>query len=324
MDGYTSKKSGKTLRVFTSIKIRKSPRINISFQILHLLKKKVCSMNEIINPIKKIHHMKKLIYLPAILALILVVNACQKEDVLQIEEMKKPAAPVAEQPTLVLSHLVINSEETVDLHFTNLKHTNGDVNGQVIVQYFKTGDETWISIGQMSFTDGAQTISFTPVQIGTYVFRITGNPNVTFDNVLTVVVEGCDAEFEGVVVCEGFLRTMTINFKPEVAGRVVIQGGLTNGAVVDEDGFVYPEGFSPSYNPNSNASVTTFGGDVLSCEEYQFVVAWEYIRTNGQGVRIAESGAVTGDWTAIVYNENDDEIASYIFLELFCEECEED
>lgn len=170
------------------------------------------------------------------------------------------------------------------------------------IQEFIDGE--WVQVFHKSkSTLNPETFALT-YPVGTYQFRYFAGPggHTRIEPITVVNCSNCTNSFSTTLVCDEE-STLNISFYAEESGPIVIQGGLTNGAVIvsAESESLNRNLIHPSVR-NSNSSVTRWEGDVEACNEIIITIKF----TGGNGI---------GEWTA-----KRDEIELGSSVEQSCEE----
>jgi PKD repeat protein len=211
--------------------------------------------------------MKKLTVLTMIMALIFGFSSCQKDELLGENAPELRAKKAPSTATLVYA-------TTACLDAAHPFTVNAPLNTNVQVQIEVAGE--WIQVYQDSKTDvTTYNFTYTFTTAGTYPVRVKfGAGGYTDQLSITAAICGsCVNELTTELTSVGENRTLVVKFKAAQAGPVVIQGGLSNGAViVDASSNVLTRDTTHNGVVNTNAAVTRWVGTVAACQEVTITI----------------------------------------------------
>jgi hypothetical protein len=214
--------------------------------------------------------MKQSLFLALSFLLAGFFTACEKEN-LELNSLSELEFR-GESGPLSWNDACPGDDLTLTLTGTGAKQIQQDVDGD------------WVNVASGPNNSDPLVATVENVQEGTYLFRYrVGGGGFTE---VTITIEPCCVNDLSVVLVCGETRMASFTFTAEEAGPIVIQGGLTAGAViVSATSNVLTQNTTHSSVVNSTASVTRWEGDVDACTEVTVTITF----TGGNGI---------GDWTA--------------------------
>jgi hypothetical protein len=224
-----------------------------------------------------------------------------------VTSFPSPAVTVYTNTTFNVSVTAYN--DAVNTYFTITR-----TGGNMTVRVAQPGLATTQTTGGTILEEGTTVTRTVPHTVGwkkgdavtiSYYLNGLGGGNTLQTGIITYNLRdicGCVNTMTADLTC-GATNTVKYTFFAEVAGPIVIQGGLNANAVVTTKSSVgLTENTTANGVVNSNTSVTLWEGNVAACQEVTVSVSWT-------------GPASVGDWTA---KRNDVELAGVLGSSVVC------